>query len=141
MRHRLFLTVLATLLASVAPVAAQQRGHGDHPHPRGHQHAHDSGAMVEHLAEKLDLNAEQQEAVRPIFEQAHNEHQALMESMRPSEAERQQMREAMQAIGERTEAQLAEILTEEQMTQFRTMKAEHQAKMREHRDKRRSGRS
>lgn len=141
MRHTFTFTVLAAMLAFAAPLAAQQRGHGDHPHPPGHHHGHDPAAMAEHLSEKLDLSADQAEAVKPILEQAHAEHRALMESMRPSEAERQQMRTAMQQIGQRTESQLAEVLTEEQMEQFRAMKADRQAKMQEYRSKRRSGRN
>ena len=118
MMRRILPVLMMAVAWGVAPAMAQ-----DDDRKAGHREHHGPEARMERLAEKLDLTDDQVAAVRPIFEEAHGEHRAVME--RHHEA----MRSEHDAIAERTEARLAEVLTAEQMAEFREMKATMKERM------------
>jgi len=127
------LLALAIMLTAAVPATAQHRGkHG----PQG-----DPAAHIDQLIDDLDLSADQASQVRPILEESMNQRRALFEGAhtgegRPDRSQMQALRGEMEAIGEQTEAQLAEILTADQMAHFRDIKASRQAEHRAHRESR-----
>lgn len=127
------LTVVIMLTAAV-PATAQHRGKHS---PQG-----DPAAHIDKLIDELDLSADQASQVRPILEEGMNQRRALFEGAhtdggRPDRSKMQALRGEMEAIGEQTEVQLAEILTADQMAHFRDIKASRQAEHRAHRKSRR----
>lgn len=76
---------------------------------------------VEHMTERLSLDARQQQQVRGILSGAAQQRRALMEQARLDETS---PRDAMQALRERTQAQLSSVLTAEQRTQLEAMRAQ-----------------
>ncbi|MEX2516743.1 MAG: hypothetical protein WD572_07535 [Gammaproteobacteria bacterium] len=84
--------LFAVLLAPITVLAA----------PGGHH-----GKMVDKMAEKLDLSAEQKVQVEAVFKEQHAQHQALRAE---------------------TESKLNAILNAEQQTKMAEMKAERKAK-------------
>jgi Spy/CpxP family protein refolding chaperone len=121
---------LVIMLAAAVPATAQQRGkHG----PQG-----DPAAHIDQLIDELDLSADQASQVRPILEEGMNQRRALFEGARtgdghPDRSKMQALRGEMETIGAQTEAQLEGILTADQMTRFRDIKASRQAEHRAHR--------
>lgn len=96
--------ILAMTLAAVVPLAAYAAVDGPS--------RHDRGARMERMAERLNLDESQKTRMEALFK----EHKA----------ERQALREQMQA-------QIREILNEEQFAKMQ----EHREKRREHRKERR----
>ena len=75
---------------------------------------------LEHMTESLSLSTTQQQQVRGILSGAAQQRRALMEQSRLDESS---PREAMQALRERTQAQLSSVLNAEQRTQLEAMRA------------------
>ena len=100
-------TLIALALAAIIPAAAYAASDKGGEHMRG--------AHVERLAERLELNEEQQAKMRALFE----EHRAQRKTMR------EQMR-----------GEMAEVLTPEQLAKMEAMRDDH----REHRKEKRAHR-
>ena len=128
------LLVLAAVLGVAIPATAQERG--KRMGPPG-----DPAAHIDQLMDELDLSADQASQVRPILEESMNQRRALFEGARsdgrPDRSKMQAMRGEMEAIRKRTEAQLTERLTADQMTRLREIRASRQAEHRAHRKSRR----
>ena len=108
----------AAVLALIAiPVQAQQRGPGP-----GRGMGPDIDQQMAELTDALSLSDEQAVSVRAVLE-TQSEKRAEMFSGGPP-ADREAMRAAMMQLQEETEAQLTEILTEEQMAAYRVLVAE-----------------
>lgn len=133
------LLVLAAMIGVAIPATAQERG--KRMGPPG-----DPAAHIDQLIDELDLSADRASQVRPILEESMNQRHALFEGAsadggRPDRSQMQAMRGEMEAIRDRTEAQLTEILTADQMTRFREIRASRQAEHRAHRKSHRGDRT
>ncbi|MEJ2343129.1 MAG: Spy/CpxP family protein refolding chaperone [Gemmatimonadales bacterium] len=120
------LTGLALVAILAAPAEAQQQGK--------RQRGMDPEARMERLKASLELTDDQVAALEPIFAAHDQKRRELSEKL---SAERQAMREQMEALRLEMDEELAEVLTEEQMQSF----LEHREEMRQRfKDGRRGGR-
>lgn len=100
-------SLIALTLAAIIPAAAYAAS------DRGGEHTR--GAHVERLAERLELNEEQQAKMRALFEEQRAQHKAMREQMR---------------------GKMSELLTPEQLAKMEAMRDQH----REHRKEKRAHR-
>lgn len=106
-------TLIALTLAAIIPAAAYAASDKGGVHMRG--------AHVERLAERLELNDEQQAKVRALFEEQRAQHESMREQMR---------------------GKMAEVLTPEQLAKMEAMRdqyREHRKEKRAHRKGRHCG--
>ncbi|MEL7046521.1 MAG: hypothetical protein AAGL66_16135 [Pseudomonadota bacterium] len=100
---------------------------------------------LEEMVARLELSEQQQTDIEPIIRESVGRRQAIMESYgigngeRPSPRKLRGMRGEMQDLQQETQAELSEILTDEQMDEYLALQEERQEKMREEM-KRRMGR-
>lgn len=109
---------LVLVLASAAPAQDQ---------PPQRQRGMDPAQRMERLKERLQLTDEQVAALEPIFAEHDQLRRELLERQR---AERQAMREEMSALRLEMDEEIAEVLTEEQMQEFRTLRQQMMQKSR-----------
>jgi Spy/CpxP family protein refolding chaperone len=117
--------------------AAPERDGARCPHGEGHGRRHgphgprDIEGRVQHLTERLSLDANQSRLVREIFEEARAEHEALRARARTEEgpSRHQEHRALMRRTMERIDA----LLTPEQRETFEEMRARFREHRREHR--------
>lgn len=95
-----------------------------------------SGDFMAELIGQIQLSESQTTEVQKIFDAAQEQREGLRATMMGKAGGPEGMREAMQKINEETDAQLAKILSAEQMTQYRTAREE----MRKNRGGRTGGR-
>jgi len=104
----------AVLAMNPADTVAGPRGGGMGGPPE------EMGAM---LAYRLRLTDEQQEPFRAVMEENSAQRRELWEKYQAeTEGARQEHRQAMETLDDNIEARLAEVLTEEQMEEFRRMR-------------------
>jgi Spy/CpxP family protein refolding chaperone len=99
--------------------------------------------QLQEMAERLKLSEEQKEQIRAILEAQVKEMQELREktmSEGRSQSSMSQMREGMQKIQKDTDANLEEILTAEQMAEYKKIRQEQQEERRKRMRDRRPGR-
>ena len=84
------------------------------------------------LIQQLNLTAEQQDPVRAILEASNTKRLELTAQARESGSFRG-MREDMDALNEETAMKLGEVLTEEQMAQYKKIQEEQAAQRRQRR--------
>ena len=84
-------------------------------------------AQTDTLVKKLDLTAAQDEPVRAILA-AHNEKQMELRNEARAGGSFGGMREKMMALQEETTLKLGEVLTEEQMTTYKTFLEEQRSR-------------
>lgn len=89
-------TLIALTLAAMIPTAAYAASHERGEHSRG--------PHVERLAERLELNEEQQAKVRALFEEQKAQHEAMRAQMR---------------------GKIAEVLTPDQLANMDAMRDKH----------------
>lgn len=89
-------TLIALTLAAIIPAAAYAAS------DRGGEHMR--GPHVERLAERLELNEEQQAKVRALFEEQREQRNAMREQMR---------------------GKMAEVLTPDQLAKMEAMRGQH----------------
>ncbi len=94
------------------------------------------GDRAAELIGQLNLDQAQAAEVRKILDDAQEERRVMRETMQDGSVDREKMRETLQKMNADTDARLAEVLTEEQMTQYQTARE----KMRKQRGNRRGGR-
>ncbi len=90
--------------------------------------------QFERFKERLALSDEQAEEIRPIFEESREKLGALREQYQDQERSQETMealRNERAELQERTNQQLATVLSDEQMTQYREMQGEARANMRQ----------
>jgi hypothetical protein len=107
------MAVLGLALVFALPAEAQQRRQG------GGMGMNLDDQMAQ-LTEALDLDEEQAEAVRVVLDARMERMQEIRSS---AGGDREAMRAAMMEMREQTNAELAEILTEEQMTTYTELMA------------------
>jgi hypothetical protein len=109
--QKLIITTLFSLFLATPLFAAEgdpDRGDRRGPPPN----------PAERLTQELGLSQEQSTQVEVIFEEARLQHEALREANR----------EEHQAIRDATDAQLAGVLTADQMTQMESMRSRHEGR-------------
>jgi len=75
------------------------------------------------LALALDLTKEQKPKVATIFEELRAEQREVIAKLGKGEADGNAIKDELAAVRARSDAKLAEVLTEEQMTRYREMKS------------------
>jgi len=114
-------TLIILISTFMQPAFAEKGGRGDHSEHRGKH--------MERMIEELQLNSEQEPAVRQILEEQHsklrNEMKAVHEQMRPK----------MEALKAETGQRLSTILNEEQLQTFTAQMEKHQEKRRDRKNR------
>jgi C-terminal processing protease CtpA/Prc len=109
--------LIIMLSAFMQPAFAEKGNRGDHSERRAKH--------MERMIEELQLNSEQEPAVRQILEEQHSkmlsERQAVHEQMRPK----------MEALKAETGQRLSTVLTDEQLQSFNAQMEKHQQKRRD----------
>lgn len=103
------------------PPPAAHAGH------HGHHH-HDAAEEAQHLAKKLNLNADQTTQVQTILA----DRQQRMQDLRSGTTDKKAMHEQRHTIMQDTDSKLKAVLNPAQQEQFATMKAKHHHKHGEH---------
>jgi protein CpxP len=126
--------LLPALFCAAVTVSPALRAQGTSPapsvpatSPAGEEH-HRGGNPLEMLAKKLDLTADQQAKLKPIFEDRHEKMKALRDdtSLTPDDKKAK-----AKALMESSNDQIKAILTPDQLTKYTALQAE----MKEHREK------
>lgn len=87
--------------------------------------------IVAHLAEELDLTAEQEELITPVIVESAARHREMAKKYGRQEREmRREAREERKTVESDAEAQLSSILTAEQMEEFLELKDERRSRER-----------
>ena len=91
---------------------------------RGYGGPPDMDQVMERLTQDLELSEEQATEVRPILEEQREKMQALRDEFGPpgDETDRDAMRERVREIAEETDEQLAQVLDETQMEEYRKIR-------------------
>lgn len=90
------------------------------------------GQVVEEMSSRLNLTEEQKAQVRPILEEQRKKRAAIMEEYRDQgRGARVYMQDDMEALEIDTQVKFAQVLTAEQMEEYRKMVAEQNANMAE----------
>lgn len=121
-RQRLATVLDKDQMAKMEQHLQERRGHG---HRGGPGREPPSG---EYMTSELDLNAEQQVAVKEIFADTHKQRQAIMES----EADRTQKHQQMTALHAGVREKMAGILDEKQLARFDELHQKHMQRMERH---------
>lgn len=145
MKKLLQLTIIGLIGAAlVAPAMAQNPG------PRGGQQEQNRNrqgrlmGMQQEILKKLNLTKDQEVKIEALQKRTREEMAKLRQGMtpgqRPSEEQREQMREKTRAIMEKSREELMNILTKEQRDQFQKLMREAMEKNRQGQPPRPGGR-
>ncbi|HLH07076.1 MAG TPA: hypothetical protein VKW78_07560 [Terriglobales bacterium] len=128
--------VLGAALALGIPLFAQDAANADQANSATTQAAPDAGTAqgkpyghrhrggMKKMAEKLNLTADQQAKLKPIFQQAHAQAKTIRQD---TSLTQEQKRAKMKDLHQTTMAQLNEILTPEQQTQLKQLQEQRRA--------------
>jgi len=115
------LMIAAGLPAIAQSADSQTSTTTQQPAGEGH-HGGKHGKHFARMAKKLNLTQDQQAKLKPIFEQRHQQAQAIKND---SSLTADQKKEKMQELRQSTMAQMNGILTPEQQQQWQQMRAKH----------------
>ncbi len=127
MKNKWMAGVLGAALAIGVPVFAQTAGDAaqDNPQaqtaPKGHRH---HGERMQKLSQELNLTADQQAKIKPIFQQARTQGKTIHQD---ASLTKEQKMAKMKELHQTTMAQMNEILTPEQQTQWKQLREQHRA--------------
>ena len=133
------LVVVAVMLAAVAalPGCATESNGGFQDGGRGGAMRPPPGPSVYEIITRLELEPEQLPAVRAVLERAEDEREDIQEEMLsqmsdgPDPSMMGAVREKMDGVRARAESDLSELLTYEQMAEYREMMDEAASRRRE----------
>ena len=118
--------LLAIFLVAAPDVWCGQHGSAQNPEK-----------AFEKLKERLNLTDEQEEEIRPIIEQKHLKQKEIFQKYQGrSKEERQAMWGELQEVQNNTQEQLHEILSEEQIEEYKKIREEKKEHMQERSQKR-----
>jgi len=142
MKKRIITAAAVFVLGASVALAGPFQGDGGEGHGRHHRHA-----MMEKLAQKLNLSDAQKQQIRDVHKSFRAENKAFFESfhqtMRDFHAAREagdtakmdalkpvieSQRAQMKQLHETLEGRVGSVLTADQLAQWNTMKAERQAR-------------
>ena len=104
---------------------------------RSRQSVKTTGQIVEEMSARLNLTEEQKAQVRPILEEQREKRAAIMEQYRDQgRGAKMYMQDDMEALELETQVKLAQVLTDEQMEEYRAMVAEQKASITEQKSQR-----
>jgi hypothetical protein len=133
--HRLIFFVLLGGLLSLPLVG--HAGEGQRGRGKGH---HDPNARLQRMTETLDLSAEQRAELKPILEEQAEAFRAMRERKQAGEAP-EKLRSERRARRDANDTAIEAVLTEDQVAEFRSRRAEQKAKRGERsREHKREGR-
>ncbi|HWR17867.1 MAG TPA: hypothetical protein VN577_23765 [Terriglobales bacterium] len=124
----------AALLTATVPLMAQNAttgGQGGNTTMgpgagKGMHGRHGQGNQLQMMAKKLNLTQQQQDQLKPIFEQTRQQAQAIKND---STLTQQQKQEKLKALRENTHSQVQTILTPEQQQQMSQMREQRMERM------------
>ena len=117
MKTRSWIAIIVTTILVAAGLQAQPRGGEDR-----------SEAQLKELKEKVSLTDDQTVKVRTIMKKAQEDRRAIWEN---SDGDREAMRGEMMKLMEKTDAEIAKVLTPKQMPKYEEYKKERQKRMQE----------
>jgi protein CpxP len=126
MKTKLMAGVLGAALAIGVPVFAQtapdsgEENSTTQAAPQGHRH----GPPMQKLSQELNLTADQQAKIKPIFQRARAQAKTIRED---GSLNKDQKMSKMKELHQNTIAQLNEILTPEQQAQWKQLREQHRA--------------
>lgn len=86
--------------------------------------------VIERLTDRLDLSREQAAAIKPVIKESIEKKRGIFDKYGEKRREvKEAMRSELRAAGDETEAELATILTDDQMEDLRTFKEQKRARM------------
>jgi hypothetical protein len=118
---KIIATLIIMISALMQPAFAEKGGRGDHSERRGKH--------MERMIEELQLNSEQEPAVRQILQEQHSKLRSEMKTVH------EQMRPKMEALKAETGQRLSTILNDEQLQTFNAQMEKHQEKRRERKNR------
>lgn len=133
MRQRIATLMMVLILPVIVPAAAQELD----PDRRA-----EIESRIEQAKERLNLTEEQVEQIKPIIKSSFEASMEILESHgidlsipqeereRPSFGELRALNKDMQKVRTESTAQMAEVLSDEQMAEFRKMQEERREQMR-----------
>ncbi len=127
MKNKWMAGVLGAALAIGVPVFAQTSGDTgqDNPQaqtaPKGYRH---HGNRMQKLSQELNLTADQQAKIKPIFQQAHAQAKTIHQD---TTLNKDQKMAKMKELHQNAMAQMNEILTPEQQTQLKQLQEQRRA--------------
>ena len=134
MKNKWMAGVLGAALAIGVPVFAQttttadsssQDAPGGSEGPRHHR-----GNRMQKLSQELNLTADQQAKIKPIFQQAHAQAKTIHQD---TTLNKDQKKAKFKELHQTTMAQMNEILTPEQQTQLKQLKEQRRAQWQQRR--------
>jgi Spy/CpxP family protein refolding chaperone len=115
----------------------EMRGHGAGRFGRkGEGPGMAGGERMEGLLEELDLSEEQKSQIGDARERMREAIGELRSQFTPGESDREELRDKMQALRDRFEEELRNILTAEQYSRLEELRAERRSEMEEKREER-----
>ena len=126
MKSKWMAGVLGAALAIGVPVFAQTAADSGQDNsqaqtaPQGHRH----GQRMQKLTQELNLTADQQAKIKPIFQQARAQGKTIHQD---TTLNKDQKMAKMKELHQNTMAQLNEILTPEQQTQLKQLQEQRKA--------------
>jgi periplasmic protein CpxP/Spy len=127
MKNKWMAGVLGAALAIGVPVFAQTAGDSgqDNPQaqtaPKGYRH---HGNRMQKLSQELNLTADQQAKMKPIFQQARAQGKTIHQD---ASLTKEQKMAKMKELHQTTMAQMNEILTPEQQAQWKQLREQRRA--------------
>ena len=121
-------TITAIMLATAMVFSGQAASNAEHEFDR---------AAIEQAAERLGLNETQREAVKPIIEAGIRERMQILQDagfergQRPSLRQLLKVRGPIRLLRARTDAELSEVLSFQQLATYRLLVEEQRQKLRE----------
>ena len=133
MKSKWMAGVLGAALAIGVPVFAQSTGDAGQESPqaqtapKGYRH---HGDRMQKLSQELNLTADQQAKIKPIFQQAHAQAKTIHQD---TTLNKDQKKAKFKELHQTTMAQMNEILTPEQQTQLKQLKEQRRAQWQQRR--------
>jgi hypothetical protein len=120
MMMKVFYACLMILFFTAFPVLAQDQQSGDEHQPPG------PDQIVSMMQSKLNLTQDQVTAITPIIEKYSSKRDELRQSMEDGTSDRDSIRSQMKQLREDESQELSQILSADQMSQWKQMQGKHQ---------------
>ena len=125
-KHALLALVVAGLLYTVSPAAAQENGSGDQQAAPAGEHGHrhfDPAKRTDMLTKQLKLNSDQQAKVLDILKSEQSQMESLHSDTSTSQDDR---RSKMMEIRKTSNEQIRGLLDSNQQKKFDAMQSQHE---------------
>ena len=116
------MVVLMALLMVTAPLYAQDQSSGDEHQPPSTEE------IVAKMQSKLNLTQDQVTAITPIIEKYSSKREELRQGIEDGTADRDSLRSQMKQLGTDERQELSQVLSADQMSQWKSMMGQHMHK-------------